>query len=197
MTKKYYIPQDASAKNIDYITEYFITETTPPKTSFYINYVENQGFYVNVLCEESNPVATYSNDMDPVYEDSCAEFFANFYPELPDSNYINFEMNSNGAMLLRYRERDNPKNKIEIIHLFNGYVKPTVEDKFWQVELFIPAEFIQKVYKTDLPIPKHFKGNVNKCSFNEVSHHAGSWNKIEAEEPHFHLPEFFGDFYIE
>ncbi len=196
MTRKYYIPKDKITKNVDFITEFFIEEAAAPKTSFFINYSENEGFYVHFLCEESNPVTTYSNDMDPVFEDSCVEFFANFYPQLPNSNYINFEMNSNGAILVRYRKRNNPHDKIECIHLFKGYIKPQVNDTSWQVELFIPIEFIQKVYETNLPVPNHFKGNMHKCSFNDITRHAGSWNKIDSPNPNFHSPECFGDFYI-
>lgn len=44
----------------------------------------------------------YKTDGDPVYKDSCLEFFINFYPNMLSRGYLNFEMNAFGTLLVEY-----------------------------------------------------------------------------------------------
>lgn len=197
MPKTYTIQASEATAHTDTVDSYTFGCTYQPKTDFKLWYVKDEGFYLHMTCQESNPKAIYTKDMDPVYKDSCMEFFMSFYPELPVTNYINFEMNSNGALLTVYHDIiDGINHKTFIIDTFDGYVRPTVCDTWWGVELFIPEGFIKKAYQTDKPLGPRFTGNVYKCGDETASRHFGSWNPITLDEPDFHRPEFFGDFIL-
>ena len=53
-----------------------------------------------MVCEEKDPLRTYTEDFDPVYRDSAMEAFFQFIPE--QEVYLNFEVNANGALLAAY-----------------------------------------------------------------------------------------------
>ena len=162
-----------------------------PETTAWLYYVEGEGYYLKMRCEESNPRAEYKNDNDPVYQDSCMEFFANYYPEDEAAGYINFEMNSNGAVLCEYGQvgdRFYLKDK--------GFDVPqpkvTKGVDYWEIELVIPADFIMAVYGKDT-MSTAIKGNFYKCGDKTEIVHYGSWAPIDNAVPAFHKPEFFGD----
>lgn len=46
-----------------------------PKTYGYLGFVPNDGFYLKMICEEADPLRTYTKDQDPVYQDSAMEAF--------------------------------------------------------------------------------------------------------------------------
>lgn len=71
-----------------------------PVTYGQIVFVKNDGFYIRLTCEEKEPKATYTKWMDPVYNDSCMEFFACF--DANSQSYINVEVNSLGTALSAY-----------------------------------------------------------------------------------------------
>lgn len=56
-----------------------------------------QGLAVRLTAWEREPKAVYTANGDPVYKDSCLEFFASF--DAHSQKYMNFEMNANGAYL--------------------------------------------------------------------------------------------------
>lgn len=68
----------------------------------YIGFIPRDGFYLKLVCEETNPLRTYTKANDPVYQDSAMEVFLMFDSEGEKAHkgvYINLEMNSNGAFL--------------------------------------------------------------------------------------------------
>ena len=52
-----------------------------PKTYGYLGFVLNEGFCLEMVCEEKEPLRTYENVLDPVYRDSAMEAFFQFEPE--------------------------------------------------------------------------------------------------------------------
>lgn len=50
-------------------------------------------------CEEESPVIRYTEPNSPVYLDSCLEVFLRPFPQ--KNEYLNFEMNASGALLLQ------------------------------------------------------------------------------------------------
>lgn len=162
-----------------------------PKTTAWLYRIADQGFCLKMRCEEHNPRAVYTEANEPVYKDSCMEFFANYYPELEGTGYINFEMNSNGAVLCEYGvpgDRFYLKDK--------GFDVPTPsvtkEAEYWEIELMIPDDLIKAVYGQDV-IPTTIKGNFYKCGDETHTPHYGSWSPINNPFPAFHKPEFFGE----
>lgn len=165
-----------------------------PKTTAWLYRIEDLGFCLKMRCEEKEPRAIYTEENDPVYKDSCMEFFANYYPEEEGTGYINFEMNSNGAVLCQYGQPD------ERFYLKDkGFEVPTPvvikKEGYWEVELMIPDTFIKSVYGKDT-ISSLIKGNFFKCGDDTHTPHYGSWSPIENPFPAFHKPEFFGDLII-
>lgn len=164
-----------------------------PHTSAWLYRVEGEGFYLKMRCEENEPKAVYKEANDPVYKDSCMEFFANFYPEDEKAGYMNFEMNSNGAILCEY---GHPGDRFYLKDKGFDYPKPiaTKGEGYWEVELMIPDTLIQAVYGHDhMTTSGRIKGNFYKCGDETHTAHYGCWNPIENEYPAFHKPEFFGE----
>lgn len=163
-----------------------------PETQAWFYREEGQGFHLKMRCAESNPRAEYTDDNNPVYKDSCMEFFVNFYPEQEGSGYINFEMNSNGALLCEYGQAgDRSYLKDQGI----AYPKPSVTkgEDYWEIVLFIPDALIHIIYgQAEFSVGHVCKGNFYKCGDATHTAHYGCWNFIENECPAFHKPEFFG-----
>lgn len=145
--------------------------------------------------------AIYSNDLEPVNEDSCVEFFC----KLPDSEYyMNFEFNCIGTCNAAKR-----KNKAE------GVVRYTLDElaqikrypsigrrAFNEMEGMFEWELTVKIPFTLMGIdpnnlPEKLMGNFYKCADGTDSPHYVSWSPIKTEKPNFHCPEFFGELIFE
>ena len=48
------------------------------KTYGYIGFVQGEGLYIKLVCEEKDPLRVYKEDQDPVYKDSAMEAFFQF-----------------------------------------------------------------------------------------------------------------------
>lgn len=142
--------------------------------------------------------------MDPVYKDSCVEFFVQ--PEV-DSGYFNFEFNCGGTLLCSYitdpeRTAEGFKkfiplskedgNQVVVCHSLPELVDPEItEPVIWTLEFFIPFALLEK-YAGSLgdPSGKVWRANFYKCG-DETSHpHWASWQPLHSLN--FHLPECFG-----
>ena len=176
-------------KNYPWGTDYM------PETKAWLYRIEGEGFWLKMRCEEKNPKAIYTEDNDPVYKDSCMEFFANYYPEEEGTGYINFEINSNGAVLSAY---GHPGNRSSLKSKGFEVPKPVVTkgEDYWEIELMIPDKLIKAVYNKET-MSKKIKGNFFKCGDDTHAPHYGSWSPIENPVPAFHKPEFFGDLILE
>lgn len=165
-----------------------------PETYGYIGFVPGDAFYLKMVCEEKEPLCTYTHDMDPVYRDSAMEAFFQFEPEIErlQGIYLNFETNSGGALLTGYgKER-----------IYRSYFSPgvcqelksrtVVEEDRWIWDLRIPVKVLEEVYG-----PLHLgEGSTFTCNFYKISEtkeieHYASYSPILSEIPSFHLTEFF------
>jgi len=136
---------------------------------------------------------------DPVYEDSCVEFFISFQEGL----YYNLEFNPLGIALVGYGGADKstrerlPGTLIEKIKSFSN-IQSTVEQEGvkWNLSLYIPFEIF---YKEEIQAIGGYKASANfyKCGDLLPEPHFVSWKRIEAPEPNFHLPEFFEEIEFE
>lgn len=135
--------------------------------------------------KESNPRAVNTNDMEPVYEDSCVEFFC----QVPgDANYQNYEFNSNGRLLAS--KRLSRKDGVELRTPEQlAMVKRIVDVKpdSWTLIAEIPYALIGIT-----PATKELKVNFYKCGDLTEHPHFASWNPIHVPAPDFHRPDFFG-----
>ena len=145
--------------------------------------LENNTLVVVMKCEEKNPKAIYTKRNEPVYEDSCMEFFVKF--DKNDENYFNFEMNANGALLCQYGKNRHERQFIEC-SLVEVQVLQTKND--WQVTLKIPETFIKQYNQSFL---SSVLCNFYKCGDKTSQPHYFSWAKILEEKPNFHCPKYF------
>jgi len=171
------------------------TEGYAPKAFGQLVFVEGKGFALKMTAYEKNPKAVYTAYGEPVYEDSCLEFFVSFNNQSP--LYMNFEMNANGAFLASVRvERKNKTNIHEKVPL--PVVKAEKHDDFWTVETFFSLEMIETLFgKCDFRKGYVFRGNFYKCGDKTEIPHYGMWSPIELEKPDFHQPAYFGELIIE
>lgn len=157
-----------------------------PNTYGYLAFVKEDGFYLKMVCEESNPTCTYTKINDPVYLDSAMEAFIRFSPETMD--YVNFEVNANGAIRCRFDEllEEADIRRMECIAWMDV-------DK-WSFLLHIPLDFLDKIYGR-LCLGK---GSRIYCNFYKVCQGSkpeqyGAYAYIESEIPALHSPEFFAE----
>jgi len=170
-----------------------------PETSVKLFYTEN-GIYIRFRTLEKELRAIYKNNSDPVYKDSCVEFFLNAAPSRT-KKYINFEFNSNGKYLIGIGEGRYDREVIEKADSSQFKIKVNVEHKnysrdekiLWSLEFFIPFCFLSEIYgKLNFSKGKIMRGNFYKCGDDMTFPHYFSWNPVKSKIADFHNPKFFG-----
>lgn len=167
-----------------------------PLTYGYLGFIPGDGLYLKMVCEEPDPLRTYTEVNDPVYRDSAMEAFFQFESErerdvLP--TYMNFEVNANGTLLAAYgKERIYRTYFTKEEHeKFN--CKAEIRDGQWSASLRIPISILENIYgPLELEAGSSFTCNFYKISEKAEIEHYASWSLIETEVPSFHLPEYFG-----
>lgn len=155
----------------------------------------DQGVFLKFYVEEKYVRAVYSEPNDPVYKDSCVEFFVSFGEE---REYYNFEFNCAGTCLLSFgEERTNREmTSAELIRsiAFESSIKPATSKDAnigWELTVAIPFAAFQYHQITSMK-GKMCRANFYKCGDELPEPHFLAWNTIQTEEPDFHRPEFFG-----
>ena len=142
--------------------------------------------------------AEYLNFNDPVFKDSCVEFFVAFNG---DPNYYNLEFNCVGTCRGMYgpgkTEREFlPASMLKQIHHHTRFKSRQPGQIEWEMTLSIPYSVF--TYHPALQGNSFSaKGNFYKCGDELPEPHYLCWNKISAAEPNFHLPEFFAEIRFE
>ena len=165
-----------------------------PDIAFSIAYSDH-GVFLKFYVEEKHIRAIYSAPNEPVYKDSCVEFFISFGDE---KEYYNFEFNCAGTCLLGFgKERTNRMMMSdEVIRSigFRSSLKPAVNKDSnigWELTLSIPNNAFQYHQFKSLK-GQNFRGNFYKCGDDLPQPHFVVWNNIDTPEPDYHRPEFFG-----
>lgn len=165
-----------------------------PKAYGWMGYVEGEGLFVKMVCEETNPVCKYKNHKDPVYKDSAMEVFLAF-PEgeiTNDCMYTNFEINSHGAMLANFGEGRHGRQFISDEQYEETGVKSTIESDKWFLEVLFPESYLNEICNFGaIKEGKEFYCNFYKIAESEEIQHFGSFSPIVSETPNFHLPVCF------
>ncbi len=215
MSKKYIIKRvDGSIENVDNVwedIEPIAVSIFPwddngyrPKSEARVFYTSTH-IYIRFMAYEDEIVATYTNMNEPVYKDSCVEFFINPTPNT-DDRYLNFEMNPYGTLNLgigadRYDRKAINSWYLPIFNIKSSITPETIGEyggEFWWVEYSIPLDFLRELYKDiEFKSGVHMKGNFYKCGDDTKYSHFGCWNEVVWEEPDFHRPECFGDLILE
>ncbi|MEW5899980.1 MAG: carbohydrate-binding family 9-like protein [Acidobacteriota bacterium] len=155
--------------------------------------------YVLFKSFESKIRAQFSEFQDPVYKDSCVEFFINPFPDKP-VGYINVETNAIGAMLTaigpdRSNRRPILKEELRGFEIVTSVKSPL--DGYhgadlWTVEYKLPLRLIQQYYGEKIKSGHLAKGNFYKCGDEADPPHFGAWSPVRVPRPDFHRPEYFG-----
>ena len=169
-----------------------------PKSEAKVVLVRDFGFVAHLTSEEDKPFARYTGFYDPVWNDSCLEFFVAF--DASRNDYLNIEMNPIGAYLIGFAP--SRENRVKITDLIEEPFPETacVEDGFWWVTVAISFENIQRIFGLDRDVfvsGYEFRGNFFKCGSEAPIVHYGMWNDTETKDPDFHVPEKFGKLIID
>ena len=169
------------------------TEGYTPYAFAQVIYVRNLGLALHMEAFESDPKSVYTMYNQPVYTDSCLEFFVNCNPKQP--LYINFEMNANGAFLSALRPGRKGKQPIhELMSDLPAVMAKKFEDH-WSVDAFFTLSQIKTLFGKDtFETGDVLLGNFYKCGDETPIPHFGMWAPIDLEAPDFHRPEFFAEF---
>jgi hypothetical protein len=161
--------------------------------------------YLRFRVEDRFVVAKHAEFQNPVWRDSCVEFFVQ--PRMT-GGYFNFEINCGGALLSYYIEdwtrsadgfaKFTPISaehgrQIRITHSLPSLVMPERQEPTeWRVACAIPLEVLEAYAGPLGPLAgQTWRGNFFKCADDSSHPHWASWAPI-GEELNFHQPKYFG-----
>jgi hypothetical protein len=161
-----------------------------PKASFTLAYGKDD-IYLKYYVTERTLKAEYSKFNDPVFEDSCVEFFIAFDD---DASYYNLEFNCMGTCRAQYGQHKTSREFLPVSLLktikHQTRVKTIIDKIEWELTLCIPKK-IFKFHPALFLEKSKAKVNFFKCGDGLPEPHFLCWNKIEAQKPEFHLSHFF------
>lgn len=169
-----------------------------PTTSFQIAR-DNRNLYIHYKAQDNHLRAIYSEDLSPVWTDSCVEFFV----QIPGSaNYYNFEFNCIGTCYAAKRISRHEYSLLTATELAQIQRYPSLgRDSFpekkgivnWELLVSIPLS-LMGIEGNNLP--ESIRANFYKCADGSEQPHYLSWSPIETPKPDFHRPDFFGELYF-
>lgn len=152
--------------------------------------------FIKFFVIEKDVIAKHTHINDPVYEDSCVEFFIAFDD---DTNYYNLEFNSIGTCLAQYGSTFKPDRKLltveslQEIKTVSSIKDPNAEGLIeWELTVAIPKQVFAYTQINNFS-NKKAKVNFYKCGDDLPEPHFICWNEIKSKELNFHKPEFFGE----
>lgn len=156
---------------------------------------EREGLYAHLWCKERNPIAVYDKHNDPVFNDSCLEFFFTMSGEGAEKNgYINIESNSNPTTLIGYGHDRYDRVSIVDMGIEPFEVTGTKGDDRWDIYEFIPLSVLKKVFGIDeINESVRMFGNFYKCGGDSEPQPYGMWSEVETPAPDFHQSGYFGE----
>ena len=159
-----------------------------PQTEVYAGY-DGKHLWLHFMVYDDYIRTDGKNDQDPVYQDSCVEFFI----EVGDK-YRNFEFNCIGVCLSAIgpdrhsRQRLDQENLSRIIRVpsLNPKDPPAEGSKSdWSLTVGIPLDLIGLAPGTK------FRCNFYKCGDKTKIPHYVTWAPIGVPSPDYHRPEYF------
>lgn len=162
-----------------------------PKVEFAIAH-NNDCIFLKYFVEEAVLKAVYNQPDDPVYKDSCVEFFISFNN---DEAYYNLEFNAIGTCKLNFgRHRDDrvviSADLIRKIRYLSS-IQNADHAIRWELSLIIPLEVFFQHELTGLS-GQTCRANFYKCGDDLPTPHFLCWNHIDTPAPDFHVHRCFG-----
>ncbi|RYZ19041.1 MAG: hypothetical protein EOO10_24920 [Chitinophagaceae bacterium] len=171
-------------------------KTTYPSSAsvtFSIAY-DRESIFLQYDVEEDFIRAANGRANEPVYEDSCVEFFISLDG---GETYYNFEFNCIGAVLGAYGASRQDRqflpvdlvDQIECQCTIRRLAKKAAIN--WQLTVIIPL-IVFTSHPSFSFSGKNCKANFYKCGDKLPDPHFLCWSPVENETPNFHLPQYFG-----
>lgn len=159
-----------------------------PDVLVYAGYCD-QKLWLHYIVENDFVRAICRKDQEPVWQDSCVEFFVK-----QGDGYRNFEFNSLGVCLSAIGNDRHTRKPLDEANLKQILRLPSLmieslpaEDQLsdWSLTVAIPLELI------GLKAGDTFMANFYKCGDETKVPHYISWSAINTPSPDFHRSEFF------
>lgn len=164
-------------------------------TFFKMCFVKEKGIFLRMRTDETELRAVNTKRDESIWEDSCMEFFIS--PFAHREEYLNFEMNPNGAYLCQFGKGRQDRVFLSELTDEEALVSTRVTSDGWSLELFIPEKLITKAFGEVFRADEcRLKGNFYKCGDLTVKPHYDSFSKMSTLPPGFHNPECFADIII-
>lgn len=186
------LPSEPSGKIDTYL---WMDNGCEPEAAFYVCYNET-ALRVRLTAAIKEPIVYALKDDGNVWEDNCLEFFFAPYAGVGDPDYLNFECNSLGYMVIgKGPARDGRESVVD-------WLKPKMDvytvirpGKGVEINYTIPFAALQELFGKDAPLKKGDRVRMNfyACGEKTPQMYFGMWSKIESASPDFHLPQFFGE----
>lgn len=144
----------------------------------------------------------YQKSNDPVYKDSCVEFFVSLGAGEP---YYNFEFNPIGTCLAAFGENRHNRQYLPAATIAQIQTSTSLQTNYnqllqkaisWNLTIKIPITVFSHYQLMSLDNRQCF-GNFYKCGDELKSPHYVVWNPITAPQPDFHLSQFFGSIHFD
>jgi hypothetical protein len=165
---------------------------------------DDEAFYGIFLVQDRYVRGRFTRFQDPVWRDSCVEFFVQPGGAGP---YFNFEFACGGAFLAHYvtdPRRSGGKvagftplvesdaAAVRVYHSLPAVVEPEITQPVaWHLEFAIPLALLAKYAEFSRPAAGHvWRANFYKCAEENSHPHWAAWAPVD--ELNFHLPRCFG-----
>jgi hypothetical protein len=142
----------------------------------------------------------YTKFQDPVYKDSCVEFFVDMFPDRR-LGYVNFETNAAGTLLAAFGPDRSRRTSLwpedlagfEAVASIPGPIDGEHGAAEWTLEYRVPLALFSRLYGEDVRSGHRAAANFYKCGDETEVPHYGAWSPVGTPRPDFHRPEYFGD----
>jgi len=165
-----------------------------PEADFAIAYNDSH-ILLKYYVKENAIEASYHRINDPVYKDTCVEFFIAFDDE---DSYYNLEFNCAGTCLMGFGTGRGARKLLPASVIKNIKHQSLIQTKentadgsiYWELTLLIPFSVFHHHYFISLK-NQNCRVNFYKCGDDLPQPHFLCWNPIEIPAPDFHRPDFF------
>lgn len=161
------------------------------------------GLHLRFRVWEATPRIACLHHNEPVYEDSCVEFFLQPCPG-SDPRYVNFEMNAAGVLLLKLGGGRNDRQFLAPAEFSRFAIEVSgplrrrnlllsSEEPCWETSFSIPFDWLGSLFPDFRAAPGwEMRGNFYKCGDRTPSPHYGCWSPMTSAQPDFHRSCDFG-----
>lgn len=159
-----------------------------PDVKVYLGYCDQRLWLHYLVCNDFVR-AVCRQDQEPVWQDSCVEFFVK-----QGDIYRNFEFNSLGVCLSAFGAERNSRKSLDNESMAQILRWPSLNIETlpsentpadWSLTVAIPLDLI------GIKAGSQFWANFYKCGDKSIIPHYISWSAITTSTPDFHRPEYF------